>query len=456
MKEYRKLLQTIFLAALPLLFTGACQLPFNQSGDSDLAPRINGERNEKENSAAVPTVEIESFSKGNDAYKVVKSGANKIAVNAPGASEVSLFYQPVTASDRSIKLKTITTASNNSRFETELQIPEDFNGEIWARAVYPGGQIKQSERQRIFAGSPDEAIKEQNSNSNIAANTKSAADDNESARSDNKTGGRIEKTSLAAGNPHVRITVNVPAFTLTLWQDGKEVKSFYVGVGRKNYPIPTGMRSAEKIILNPDWIPPDSEWVRDSGIEPYERIPADDPDNPLGKIKIPLGDAYLLHEAQGTSDIGNLVSHGCVRVLRDDIFELTRLIAAARDLSITNKEISEARKNSERRVIELGGEIPVDINYDTMVVEGGILHIYPDVYEQKTNTVEELRAELESYKIDVSKFDDSTLKKILDSVSSERKFVIPLDDLRNGQSFKNGRLEPLTPYQANKSGKKDQ
>ena len=90
--------------------------------------------------------------------------------------------------------------------------------------------------------------------------------------------------------------------------------------------------------------------------------------------------------------MGNLVSHGCVRILRADLFDLTKMITAARSLSISTKEIDKARKDSKRRVIDFGEKITVDINYDTMVVEGGILTIYPDVYEQKTNTVEELRA----------------------------------------------------------------
>ena len=59
------------------------------------------------------------------------------------------------------------------------------------------------------------------------------------------------------------------------------------------------------------------------------RIPAGDPDNPLGKIKFPLGNAYLLHEAQAKSDLGNLVSHGCVRIMRNDIFDLAKKIVAA-------------------------------------------------------------------------------------------------------------------------------
>jgi hypothetical protein len=216
------------------------------------------------------------------------------------------------------------------------------------------------------------------------------------------------------------------------------------------------MRSADKIILNPNWIPPDSEWVRKSSdVEPYQKITADDPLNPLGKIKIPLGQAYLLHEAQSPADIGNLVSHGCVRVLREDLFELTKMISAAQSLSVSRQEIDAARKDTERRVINLDGSIPVDINYDSMIVEKGVLTIYPDVYERRTNTVENLRAELQQFGIDAGKLDEGTLKEMLDKVSGERKFVVALADLRAGDGLKKGKIEPLTPQQqAESDGKK--
>ena len=56
-------------------------------------------------------------------------------------------------------------------------------------------------------------------------------DHNKSERSDRLTGGRIELADFAPGEPDIRITLNVPSFRLTFWQNGKEVKSYFVGVG---------------------------------------------------------------------------------------------------------------------------------------------------------------------------------------------------------------------------------
>lgn len=52
----------------------------------------------------------------------------------------------------------------------------------------------------------------------------------ESARSGKLTGG-ITKAAFVSGDPDIKITVNVPSFQMTLWQNGNEVKTYPVGVG---------------------------------------------------------------------------------------------------------------------------------------------------------------------------------------------------------------------------------
>lgn len=419
-------------------------------------------------SAAVfgnPSIEVSPVALGEGDYKFIPGDDLKITVRAADAREVELYYQPVTAEDRALKLKSLTSLAENIKdeFVADLKIPEDFNGRVWARVKYDGGNAQETEHLLLAKRGAEEntaAFNQPPDNRNpeakvIPDSNDRGADTDESARSDNLTGGIINRADLKPGEGDIKITVNVPAFKMTLWQNGKEVKSYYVGVGRKNYPIPIGMRAASRIILNPNWIPPDSEWVRNSpNVEPYQKITVDDPKNPLGKIKIPLGQAYLLHEADKPSDIGNLVSHGCVRVLRDDLFELTELIAKARNLSITKNEIAAARKNSERRAISLNGDVPVDINYDTTVVENGVVSLYPDVYGRKINTPGNLRAELESYGIDEARLDDFTLTKILSKVDGDHKFTVALADIKAGNALGKGRIEPLTPQQAGKNSRK--
>jgi len=449
--------------ALLLLLSAACaerggpSYPIHPPGDAD----VSGTRRTE------PSVEVSPVEQGEGGWKVAAGDAVTFTVTAPGAEKVRLLYRPVVAdADRHVELRSIDAPADRAggKFTAEVRTPPDFAGEVWARASYPGGATSESRAvaltTRAASGEAEPAAtpptieqkpKTEVNGETAQTATERTADTDESARSDKFTGGRIEKASLRKGQPDIRITVNVPAFTLTLWQDGRQVKTYPVGVGRKEFPIPSGMRRATQVIFNPAWIPPDSSWVRSSpSVERYERIPADDPRNPLGKVKIPLGSGYLLHEAAAPSDIGNLVSHGCVRILTDDLFDLAEKIIEARGLSVTDEEIARLRSNTERRAVDLGEPLPVDINYDTLVVEGGALHVYPDVYDRGTNTVERLREELHAHDIDASRLDDQTLRQIIERAGKGEEFVVKVSDIKAGRALKAGRVEPLPGHDGNK------
>jgi hypothetical protein len=266
----------------------------------------------------------------------------------------------------------------------------------------------------------------------------------ESERSDKLTGGRIERAEFEPGQPDIHLTLNVPSFRLTLWQNGREVKSYNVGVGMKDYPIYIGEREATEVIWNPSWIPPASDWVAGhKGVRPGEIIKASDARNPLGKVKIPLGDGYLIHQAKGAGDLGNLVSHGCVRMMRADLYDLAEKIVAARSVPVTRKQIEAAKRSTRPLVARLEEPLEFDINYDTLVVEGGTLYIYPDVYDRRTNTVARLRDELRASGVEASALDDDTLEKMLASVKRRTKFVVEVRSIVEGHALADGRVEPL-------------
>jgi lipoprotein-anchoring transpeptidase ErfK/SrfK len=273
-----------------------------------------------------------------------------------------------------------------------------------------------------------------------------AVDRNESERSDALTGGRIELAEFAPNVPDIRLTLNVPSFRLTLWQNGKEVKSYFVGVGKREHPLYIGDRKADEIIWNPAWIPPSSDWVREmKTVSPGEVIKASDPRNPLGKLKIPLGDSYLIHQAAKATDPGNLVSHGCVRMLRPELYDLAEKIVAARSAPVSQKRIEAAKHSSRTLVVHLNEPVPVDINYDTLVVEDSVLHIYPDVYNRGTNRLTQLRAKLQSSNVDVTNVKDETLKRMLRKVTPHTQFVVETSSIAAGRALEDGRVLPLIP-----------
>jgi hypothetical protein len=261
----------------------------------------------------------------------------------------------------------------------------------------------------------------------------------ESARSDKLTNG-IVRAAFVPGDPNIKVTINIPSFQMTLWQNGTEVAVYPVGIGKIDYPLPISLRKAASIEWNPVWIPPSSDWIeRSSTVKPGEIVLPTDPRNPLGKVKIPLGYGYLLHEAKGPQDMGGLVSHGCVRVMQRDLYDLSEKIVAAMGLQASAEQIAGAKRNKETLVVPIEPPLIVEITYDTIVVEGGRLHVYPDVYELKKNTLGSVREELRSSGINDSLVTDSEIKRILNLVKGKTKYVAAAADLEAGKATSRGR-----------------
>ena len=431
-----KRITAVSVAILVAVFIAACQSVSQNTGQSGANSPL--------------AIDAAPVQQGEGSWKIASADTVTLTVSAPGAQSARILYRPIVETNRHILLKTINSPadSRTGRFSSEVKLVPDFAGEVWAEISYPDGTKKETEPIELAAQSSAIAQSAQagSNGANGSANRNGSAGSPESAQSDKFTGGKIEQGSLQPGQPDIKITVNVPAFRLTLWQNGREVRTYEIGVGMKKYPIVIGERKVTQVIWNPEWVPPDSEWVTEShsNVEPGEHVEAGDPRNPLGKLKIPLGDGFLIHQAAKTSDLGHLVSHGCIRMLKDDISDLANKIVTARALNITPEQIDRAMKSTDRLVANLNPTIVVDIGYDTLVVEGGVLHIYPDVYGRDTNTAENLRAELQSVGMDVSSLDEQTLKQMLDRVNMNEEFKVNVADIQSGNALVAGTNQPLT------------
>jgi hypothetical protein len=262
----------------------------------------------------------------------------------------------------------------------------------------------------------------------------------DSARSNKRTGGHVQKAVLVRGDPNIRISINLPSFQLTLWQNGNEIRSYPIGIGLEEFPVAVGNRRATSIEWNPVWIPPSSDWIeKSSTVKAGEIILPTDPRNPLGKVKIPLGYGYLIHQAKGPADMGSLVSHGCVRVMQPDLYDLSEKIVAALSLNVTPAQISAAKRNKKSLLAPLEPFVAVEVTYDTIVVEDGRLNIYPDVYRHKRNTVENVRRELQTSGVDDGQLTDAEIRKMIAAAVGKRKFVVSVAAIRNGTALAAGR-----------------
>ena len=197
-----------------------------------------------------------------------------------------------------------------------------------------------------------------------------------------------------------RVVVNAPAFRMDLFEDGKLVKSYKIGIGYPEFPLPTGLRKAETIIFNPPWTPPDEPWVESPGgkVKIGERIEAGNKLNPLGSIKIPIGLPSLIHGGKAPARLGGFASHGCVGLTNSQVKNFAKELARLGGTQISDEQITGYDKNkTETRPVKLSKAVPVELRYETITVEDGKLHIYRDVYDRGTNTEENLRNVLQSY-----------------------------------------------------------
>ena len=195
-----------------------------------------------------------------------------------------------------------------------------------------------------------------------------------------------------------RVVVNIPAFRMDLFQDGSLVKSYQVGIGYPQFPLPQGLRKASQIIFNPTWTPPDEPWVaKMKNVTPGETVEAGSKLNPLGPIKIPIGLPSLIHGGKAPAKIGKFASHGCVGMTNNQVKDFALLLSKASGTELSDTTLAGYLEDKEEtKTVKLKETIPVELRYETIVLEDGKLYVYPDVYKQDTNTEENVRKVLEA------------------------------------------------------------
>ena len=217
-----------------------------------------------------------------------------------------------------------------------------------------------------------------------------------------------------------RVVVNIPAFRMDLFQDGTLVKSYKVGIGYPEFPLPQGLRKAQTIIFNPTWTPPDSPWVAEmKNVTPGETVKPGDKNNPLGPIKIPIGLPSLIHGGKSPAKLGKFASHGCVGLTNAQVKDFAVLLSKASNTELSDATLASYSQNKEEtQTVKLNKEVPVELRYETIVMEDGKLHIYKDVYVQDTNTEENLRSVLDAHGVKFDELSEQQRTEILNALNA--------------------------------------
>lgn len=220
---------------------------------------------------------------------------------------------------------------------------------------------------------------------------------------DDKSAPPTTSSSREAGTPNAvpkdsRIVVNIPAYRMDIFDAGRLIKSYKIGIGYPEFPLPIGLRKAREIIFNPSWTPPDEPWVaKMKNVSAGQKVAAGSKLNPLGPIKIPIGGPSLIHGGKSPAKLGTFASHGCVGLTTPQIQDFAKMLAQLGGAELTDAQLADyARNKTQTKQVKLQRSMPVELRYETIIVEDGKLHIYRDVYDQETNTEENLRAVLEA------------------------------------------------------------
>ena len=206
---------------------------------------------------------------------------------------------------------------------------------------------------------------------------------------------------------------------MDVFDSGRLIKSYKIGIGYPEFPLPIGLRKARVIIFNPSWTPPDEPWVaKMKNVSAGQTVAAGSKLNPLGPIKIPIGGPSLIHGGKSPAKLGTFASHGCVGLTTPQIQDFAKMLAQLGGAELTEAQLADyARTKTETKQVKLERPMPVELRYETIVVEDGKLHIYRDVYDQGTNSEENLRAVLEANGVRLENLTEAERTQTLDAIA---------------------------------------
>ena len=225
-------------------------------------------------------------------------------------------------------------------------------------------------------------------------------------------------------NDQYHIYVNIPSFTMYMYDDKEVIRSMRVITGRKGHETPIFYGRIRTIVLNPYWRIPASiirhetipKLKKDPGyadkkkieihtgysehsprvnahsvnwhkygkkLPPYKFMQSPGEQNALGKVKYIFPNKYSVY--MHDTNQRNLfvkdyraLSHGCVRLQKP--FELLEAFAEI-EPKIDYEKSEAILKANKKTPYRLSKSIPVDIVYLTALVgKDGIVTFYDDVY----------------------------------------------------------------------------
>lgn len=107
--------------------------------------------------------------------------------------------------------------------------------------------------------------------------------------------------------------------------------------------------------INPEWIPPDSDWTRGR-----HREPPGGPANPMRRARLLFDPPYSIHGTDDLASLGRAASHGSIRVSNEAVVALAEFLLKAGG-SWEGREWFQQMLDNSRRMYRIPLREPIAI-----------------------------------------------------------------------------------------------
>jgi lipoprotein-anchoring transpeptidase ErfK/SrfK len=114
------------------------------------------------------------------------------------------------------------------------------------------------------------------------------------------------------------LIVDRPNFRIHLFKRLERAKTYRIALGKAGNDTPSGLYAIQNKAVDPVWHVPNSEWA---GELAGKQIPPG-PDNPIKARWMGIYDGVGVHGTSDRASIGHNASHGCIRMLEEDVIAL--------------------------------------------------------------------------------------------------------------------------------------
>jgi lipoprotein-anchoring transpeptidase ErfK/SrfK len=155
----------------------------------------------------------------------------------------------------------------------------------------------------------------------------------------------------------LRFVVDKSEREVRVFNGDQLLRTEQVTIGESDHETPTGSWQINQVDINPEWIPPDSEWAEDR-----ERKAPGDPENPMGRARLLFDPPYTIHGTDDLESLGQAASHGSIRVANEVVLQLAEMVLKAGGAWEGDEWFRERINNRDREFqIRLENAVPIEV-----------------------------------------------------------------------------------------------